>query len=115
MVKQKNRKKVRSTTGERVWGLMVYILITLLAVICLYPYLNVMARSFSSAEYVLSGKVMGILPKGFSMDAYKHAEQRSLRAGSKKYHFCHRGRNNSQCHADLLCGICNLKAAFARL
>ena len=70
MVSRKRSKGIRVTNSERVYDVFVYIMITLLGVICLYPYLNVMAKSFSGAEEVLSGKVMGILPKGFNLEAY---------------------------------------------
>lgn len=38
--------------------------------ITLYPFLNVVAQSFSSEAYINSGKV-NLIPKGFNMDTYK--------------------------------------------
>lgn len=64
------KRGIRGGFGERANDIFVYFMITLLAVICLYPYLNIMAKSFSGAEQVLSGKVMGILPKGLNFEAY---------------------------------------------
>ena len=70
MVSSKRSNRIRRANSERAYDLFVYVMITLLAVVCLYPYLNVMAKSFSGAKYVLSGHVMGIIPKGFNMEAY---------------------------------------------
>jgi len=70
MVKS-NSKRRMTTPGEKIFDIVVYVLITALAVVCLYPYLNVVAKSFSGAKEVLSGKVMGIIPKGFNVQAYE--------------------------------------------
>lgn len=66
----RGNKSRRVKNPEWPYDVLVYVIITLLGVICLYPYLNVMAKSFSGAKEVLSGEVMGILPKGFNFDAY---------------------------------------------
>lgn len=47
-----------------------YLLIALLAFLCLYPFLNVLAYSFSGYNAVLSGKVT-FYPIDVSLDAYK--------------------------------------------
>lgn len=47
-----------------------YLLIALLAFLCLYPFLNVLAYSFSGYNAVLSGKVT-FYPIDISLDAYK--------------------------------------------
>lgn len=47
-----------------------YIFVGLVTLTCIIPILNVLAMSFSSAEYINSGKV-GLLPKGFTLAAYQ--------------------------------------------
>lgn len=39
-------------------------------IVTLYPFLNIVARSFSSDEYIRSGQV-NLLPKGFDLTAYE--------------------------------------------
>ena len=59
-------KKKKITVGKSV----NYILLTLLAFVCLYPFLNVIAYSLSGYNAVLSGKVT-FYPIDFNLDAYK--------------------------------------------
>ena len=47
-----------------------YALLTLLAFVCLYPFLNVIAYSLSGYNAVLSGRVT-FFPIDFNVDAYK--------------------------------------------
>ncbi|WP_026508142.1 carbohydrate ABC transporter permease [Butyrivibrio sp. MC2013] len=49
---------------------IIYILITILAFACLYPFLNVLACSLSGYNPVLSGKVT-FYPIDFTIEAYK--------------------------------------------
>lgn len=58
--------------GDRVFVAFCYVFITLLGVVCLYPFLNVVAKSFSSDEAVYAGKVLGIWPVGFSFNSYQY-------------------------------------------
>ncbi|MCR5753918.1 MAG: carbohydrate ABC transporter permease [Acetatifactor sp.] len=55
--------------------LVIYILITLLAFACLYPFLNVLACSLSGYNPVLSGKVT-FYPIDFTIEAYKQILKR---------------------------------------
>lgn len=59
-------KKKKFSIGMAV----IYILITLLAFVCLYPFLNVLACSLSGYNPVLSGKVT-FYPIDFTIEAYK--------------------------------------------
>ncbi len=63
-VKKTAKKKI--TVGI----VLNYALITLLTFICLYPFLNVLAYSFSGYNAVLS-RTVTFYPKDFSLDAYK--------------------------------------------
>ena len=60
------KKKKKLTVGV----VVNYALITLLTFICLYPFLNVLAYSFSGYNAVLS-KTVTFFPKDFSLEAYK--------------------------------------------
>jgi len=53
------------------WGTVInYILLSLLVIICFYPFLNVVAYSFSSNRAVLSG-IVTFYPIEMQLDAYK--------------------------------------------
>lgn len=56
--------------GYRMGQMILYILLTLAGIICLYPFLNVFAMSFSSAEHVIARDVT-FYPKGFWLAGYK--------------------------------------------
>jgi putative aldouronate transport system permease protein len=62
---------IAETTEDLIVRWFSNVMITLLAVICLYPYLNVIAKSFSSSEMVNRGLVSGIIPKKLSIESYK--------------------------------------------
>ncbi len=64
--------RVREAAGDRFFLAVCYVFITLLGVVCLYPFMNVVAKSFSSDEYVYAGKVQGIWPLGFNLNAYQY-------------------------------------------
>ena len=55
---------------------IIYVLITILALICLYPFLNVLAVSLSGYNPVLSGKVT-FYPMDFTTEAYRQILKRS--------------------------------------
>ncbi|MTK09463.1 MAG: carbohydrate ABC transporter permease [Hungatella sp.] len=58
------------------WGTVInYFLLTILVVICFYPFLNVVAYSFSSNRAVLSGTVT-FFPIEMQLDAYKEIVHR---------------------------------------
>lgn len=60
------KKKKKWTIGT----IVNYLLLTLLAFICLYPFLNVLAYSVSGYNAVLSNRVT-FYPVDFTLDAYK--------------------------------------------
>lgn len=66
MSAKRQHKKKRVTVGMAI----NYALITLLAFVCLYPFLNVLAYSLSGYYPVLSGKVT-FYPMEFTLEAYK--------------------------------------------
>lgn len=53
-----------------------YILLTLLVIMCLYPFLNVVAYSFSSNRAILSGEIT-FFPIEFQLNSYKEIFRRT--------------------------------------
>ena len=66
------KKKKRITIGV----FFNYLILTIITFCCLYPFLNVIAYSFSGYNAVLSGKVT-FYPIDFTLDAYKEILKRS--------------------------------------
>lgn len=62
--------------GEKIFGVINVILLTLLALICAAPIINTVAISFSNSAEVAAGNVL-FLPKKFSLDAYQFILTRS--------------------------------------
>lgn len=60
------KKKKKITIGT----VMIYAILTLIGFVCLYPFLNVLAYSFSGYNAVLSGKVT-FFPIDFNVEAYR--------------------------------------------
>ena len=57
--------------GYRAFTIFNDILIGIICLAMLYPFLYLIAQSFSSTEAIVAGKV-GIVPVGFSVDTYKY-------------------------------------------
>ena len=51
-------------------------MLTLLALICILPFIHLLAMSFSSDEFTSKGVVF-LLPKGFTLQAYKYLLQKN--------------------------------------
>ena len=60
----------RMTFAEKVFTVFNYIILIGLALICIMPYITLLAKSLSEEAYVISGQV-GLWPKGFQINAYK--------------------------------------------
>ena len=60
------RKKKKMSAAET----LLYVIVTLIVVICIYPFLNVLACSVSGKAAVLGGKVT-FYPIYFQLDAYR--------------------------------------------
>ena len=61
--------KVKDSLGDRIFNLIIYVIIASLVLIVLYPLWLVVINSFSDANAVALGKVT-IIPVGFNLDAY---------------------------------------------
>lgn len=67
MVNNVKRRKKRTKISQ----IIIYIVLFLLGAVCLYPLLNVLARSFSSASAIDANPAM-IIPQSFTLEAYKY-------------------------------------------
>ncbi|MBR4059060.1 MAG: carbohydrate ABC transporter permease [Lachnospiraceae bacterium] len=66
------KKDFKFSIGDKAFDIMSYTIAILFTLICLYPLYLVVINSFSDPLAVASGEVY-IIPKGFSLDAYKEA------------------------------------------
>lgn len=62
--------KIKKGLGERVFSIVNYILLIILAFICLFPFVNTLAVSLSDTNAIMAGKVV-LFPVGFELSAYK--------------------------------------------
>lgn len=62
--------KIKETTGDRIFGIIVTAVVILCVILCAYPVYLVIINSFSDPAQVAAGKVF-LLPQGFTLDAYK--------------------------------------------
>ena len=70
------RKKVKEPLGDRIYYIITYVILGLLAVIVIYPLWFVIIASFSSADAVLVGKVF-IIPVDIDFAGYEKVFERS--------------------------------------
>lgn len=63
--------KIKMSVGESVFSVFNYILLGLIAFICLYPMLYVVFASFSNSNLLTQHSGLLLWPEGFSVDAYK--------------------------------------------
>ena len=61
---------MKATPGEKIFYCANYIILTLVALFCLYPFIYILATSFSSSRAVNSGEVF-LWPVEFNLEAYK--------------------------------------------
>ncbi len=65
------RRLQKVPAGERIGKIAIYLILTISSVICLYPLLNVFAKSFSEAHAVTENPMM-IIPEDLTLEAYKY-------------------------------------------
>lgn len=56
--------------GEKIFKFINYILLALMAMLCLYPFIYVLSASISAPHNVTTGKVL-LFPVGITLDSYK--------------------------------------------
>jgi putative aldouronate transport system permease protein len=61
---------MKASPGEQVFYLINYAILTLIGLGCLYPFIYIIATSFSSSRAVSSGEVF-LWPVEFNLEAYK--------------------------------------------
>ena len=64
--------KVRQTTSDRIVSIIIYIVLVLAALTCLYPLYLVLISSFSAPDEVGQGHVL-LYPIGLTLNAYVEA------------------------------------------
>jgi putative aldouronate transport system permease protein len=57
------------TRGYRVFQAVNAVILTLIVIVTLYPFINIIARSFSETSYIRRGQV-NLLPRGFNLTTY---------------------------------------------
>ncbi|GAA4697406.1 carbohydrate ABC transporter permease [Phytohabitans rumicis] len=61
---------IRPSRGYRVFQAVNGVVLTGVVLVTLYPFVNIVARSFSGEQYIRSGQV-NLWPKGFNLTTYK--------------------------------------------
>ncbi|RKN39677.1 carbohydrate ABC transporter permease [Micromonospora endolithica] len=56
--------------GYRIFRVVNAVVLTLVVILTLYPFVNIVARSLSDEAYLLAGKV-NVVPRGFDLTAYR--------------------------------------------
>ena len=62
-------RTVKDTRGYRVFSVVNAIVLVLVMVVTLYPFVNILAQSFSSEAFITTGQV-NLVPRGFNLDTY---------------------------------------------
>nr|WP_159792121.1 carbohydrate ABC transporter permease [Puerhibacterium puerhi] len=62
--------RVKETTGYRVFTVLNTVALTLVGLLTLYPFLNLVAKAFSSQGYIAAGEV-NIFPRGFNVTTFQ--------------------------------------------
>ena len=70
------KNKIKDSTGYRVFTVFNTIIMILVAVATLYPFLYLVAQSFTSTQAIIEGYT-GIVPKGFNVDTYAYVLTRN--------------------------------------
>ena len=63
-----SRNKVKKSREDKIFNVIIYTFLTLIAVICVYPLLYVLSMSISDSTQIALNPVL-LLPKGFSLQA----------------------------------------------
>ncbi|OPA72972.1 sugar ABC transporter permease [Paenibacillus selenitireducens] len=68
---------IKPSMGEKVFTVINYCVFILIGITTLVPFINLLAKSLSSEEAVVSGRV-GLFPVGIQFETYKYVLQDSL-------------------------------------
>lgn len=75
--------RIRTQPGEAIGVALIYVAIAFLALTCIFPYINILATSFSSEYAIVTGQV-GLWPVEFHTNAYKTVLRDSLQFNAMK-------------------------------
>ncbi|OZB92448.1 carbohydrate ABC transporter permease [Paenibacillus sp. XY044] len=62
--------KMKNAKGDRAFSFMIYLYLSIILVIVLYPIIFILSSSFSAKDAVTAGEVV-LFPVGFSLEGYK--------------------------------------------
>lgn len=68
---QKGKNKIKSSTGDQIVQILIYLIAGIVGIITLLPFLYVLAGSFAT-EKELTEKAFFIIPTEFSLNAYQY-------------------------------------------
>ncbi|WP_203921955.1 carbohydrate ABC transporter permease [Rugosimonospora africana] len=68
---QQRSRGPRPSRGYRVFQGVNAVILTVVVAVTLYPFINILARSFSNERYIRTGQV-NLLPRGFNLTTYRH-------------------------------------------
>ncbi|MFS0725485.1 carbohydrate ABC transporter permease [Paenibacillus sp. 1P07SE] len=68
---------IKASPGERLFAVFNYTFFILMSIITILPFVNLIAKSFSSEEAVIAGRV-GLLPIGFQWGTYQYVLQDNM-------------------------------------
>jgi len=61
----------KSSTGDKIFNVVDYTLVGIVALLCLYPMLHVLFASISNPIQLMQHSGVLLWPRGFSMEGYK--------------------------------------------
>jgi putative aldouronate transport system permease protein len=67
----------RPSRGYRIFQGFNGLVLTVVVVVTLYPFLNIVARSFSDEHYIVAGEV-NLIPRGFNLTSYRFVMSDSM-------------------------------------
>lgn len=70
MVKASVRQKIRTSTEDKAFSIVIYTLSTLFLLLCAYPIIYVVSASMSNPELIVSGKIV-LWPEQLQFRAYE--------------------------------------------
>jgi putative aldouronate transport system permease protein len=69
----RNRQRPRGprpTRGYRIFQAVNGVILTVVVIVTLYPFVNIVARSLSEEHYIVAGQV-SLIPRGFNLETYR--------------------------------------------
>lgn len=67
--------KIKKSRGRIAFEIVNYTILALLALMCIFPFVHLLAVSFSADEFTSKGEVF-LVPQGFTLQAYEYLAQK---------------------------------------